>query len=238
MPKIPLTHQEPHTGAIASKLNALRAAVLGANDGIVSTAGLVVGVAGADAKPSTLLLVGIAGVVAGALSMAAGEYISVSSQRDSEKSLLDKERQELHDYPKEELKELTELYKQKGLTGPTAKLVAAELTKKDAFAAHTDIELNINPADLNNPWQAAVASALSFLAGSIIPLFAVVFSQGSWHVPITFMAVIVALIITGTLSAIASDAKKLPTVGRVVLWGAGAMIITYLAGRIVGSLAP
>src|SRR3990167_9561396 len=152
-------HREPHSPHATGELNRLRAAVLCANDGIVSIAGLVVGVAGATSSTSILFATGIAGILSGALSMAAGEYVSVSSQRDTEKALLEKESKELKEYPKEELEELTLLYQGKGLRRETSETVAKELTNHDAFAAHIDIELGINPDNLVSPWQAAFASA-------------------------------------------------------------------------------
>src|SRR5690349_18075792 len=154
----PAHPNEPHTSDLHARLNWLRAGVLGANDGIVSTAGLVVGVAGATTARGPILTAGLAGLVAGAVSMALGEYVSVSSQRDTERSLLAKERRELAEYPEAELRELAELYVAKGLSAPTARLVAEELTANDAFAAHVDVELGIDPNALTNPWQAAISS--------------------------------------------------------------------------------
>ena len=142
---------EPHDGALSGRLNWLRAGVLGANDGIVSTAGLVVGVAGATTSTAPILTAGIAGLVAGAVSMALGEYVSVSSQRDTERALLEKERGELADFPEEEFEELAALYEAKGLSESTARQVALELTEKDAFAVYADIELRPDPDDLTNP---------------------------------------------------------------------------------------
>ncbi len=228
------THDEPHGLSTNVRLNWLRAAVLGANDGIVSTAGIVVGVAGATSSSVAIITAGVAGVVAGALSMAAGEYVSVSSQKDSEKALLEKERQELIDYPEEELKELEEIYVQKGLSQSTAALVAKELTDRDAFAAHVDAELGIDPDDLTNPMHAAVASALSFLSGSIIPIVAIIIAPGPYKVAVTFVSVIVALAITGSLSAHAGGAGKLRATLRVVIGGVIAMIVTFGIGRIIG----
>jgi len=225
-------HHEPHKNDANSKSNWLRAAVLGANDGIVSIAGLVVGVAGATSSKSIILAAGLAGIIAGALSMAAGEYVSVSTQRDIELALLDKERQELIDFPKEELEELTTLYQAKGLSRETATLVANELTEKDAFAAHVDIELGIDPDDLTNPWHAAYASAAAFVSGSIIPMIAVLLPVGSLTVPLTFAAVILSLFITGGISAKVggSDARK--SIIRVVSGGVLAMIVTFVIGSL------
>src|ERR1035437_7477950 len=147
------------------KLNWLRASVLGANDGIVSIAGLVLGVAGATDSATAILMAGVAGIVAGAISMAAGEYVSVSSSRDTEKAILKKERYNLENYPEKELKELIAIYKEKGLTEKTSELVAKELSNKDVFAAHAHMELSIDPNNLTNPWHAAFASAGAFLLG-------------------------------------------------------------------------
>lgn len=216
------------------KTNSLRAAVLGANDGIVSVAGIVVGVAGANATNGAIFTAGIAGLVAGALSMAAGEYISVSSQRDTERALIEKEKYEIDNFPEEEFKELTKMYQNKGLTEKTAKLVATELTENDVYAAHIDIELKLDPDDLTNPIHASVASAISFTVGAFIPLIAIVLSSKSLKLPITFSAVIIALILTGLASSHFGGAKKLPATFRIVLGGVLAMLITYGIGRIVG----
>ena len=229
------THNEPHSQSKNVRLNWLRASVLGANDGIVSTAGLVVGVAGATSSSLAIITAGVAGVVAGSLSMAAGEYVSVSSQRDSEKAMLEKERQELIDQPEEELKELTEIYEKKGLSRKTAAIVARELTEKDAYAAHIDAELGIDPNDLTNPMHAAVASALSFLAGSIIPIIAIIIAPEKYKVIITFVSVIVALAFTGSLSAHAGGAGKRQATIRVIIGGAIAMAVTFGIGRIIGT---
>lgn len=232
--QVHVDHQEPHFQKSGKKLNWLRASVLGANDGIVSVAGIVVGVAAATDSSATILTAGVAGIVAGALSMAAGEYVSVSSQKDTEKALLAKERQELNDSPEQELDELIGLYEQKGLSHDTATKVAQELSAKDPFAAHVDIELGIDPDDLTNPWHAALASTLSFTAGSLIPLFAVVLAPAAIRVPVTFVAVIVALIITGSLSAYVGGAGKRRATLRVLIGGILAMAVTYGIGRLVG----
>jgi VIT1/CCC1 family predicted Fe2+/Mn2+ transporter len=170
----PQTHPaEPHVGAIGTKLNWLRAGVLGANDGIVSVAGIVVGVAAATVERSPIITAGVAGLVAGALSMALGEYVSVSTQRDTERALLDKERRELIEEPEAELEELVGMYRAKGLSPETARTVAVELTAHDAFAAHIDIELGIDPDELTNPWHAAISSAIAFTVGALLPLLAI-----------------------------------------------------------------
>lgn len=224
-------HPEPHTGGTGTKLNWLRAGVLGANDGIVSIAGLVVGVAGATSSTTVILTAGIAGVVAGAISMAAGEYVSVSSSRDSEKALLKKEAYELQYYPEKELEELSRIYEQKGLSSKTAYLVADELTKKDPYKAHVEAELGINPNELTNPWHAAFASAASFLAGALIPILAVL-TPSSIRIPFTFFSVVIALAITGTISAKIGGAGVVRAVVRVVTGGIVAMIVTYGIGRL------
>ena len=215
-------------------MNWLRASVLGANDGIVSVAGLVVGVAGATESRSLIFTAGLAGLIAGALSMAAGEYVSVSSQRDTETALLAKEKSELKDYPQQEFEELVGIYEAKGLTRDTAFLVAQELSARDAFAAHADAELGIDAGELTSPWQAAFASALSFLVGAIIPLIAILAPPAAARVPVAFVSVLVALALTGMLSARVGGANVSRATVRVVAGGALAMAITYLVGRMFG----
>ncbi len=234
IPRDPNRHVELHGDITNEKLNWLRASVLGANDGIVSTASIVVGVAGASSSTGYILTAGVAGLVAGALSMAVGEYVSVSAQRDSERALLAKERQELIDFPEEELEELTTIYQKKGLSRDTAHKVAEELTNHDAFAAHVDAELGINPNSLTNPWHAAYASALAFFSGAIIPIVAISLPPSSMRIPITFASVIVALIITGMLSANAGGANKRKATIRVVSGGVLAMAVTYGIGTLFG----
>ncbi len=214
------------------KLNWLRASVLGANDGIVSIAGLVLGVAGATNSATAILAAGIAGIVAGAISMAAGEYVSVSSSRDTEKAILEKERYNLENFPEKELKELIAIYKEKGLTEKTSELVAQELSKKDVFAAHAHMELSIDPNNLTNPWHAAFASAGSFLLGAAVPLIAIVISPSTIKISVTFIAVVFALAITGILSAKAGGASVKRATIRVVFGGALAMVVTYFIGKL------
>lgn len=226
---------EPHGGGISQRLNWLRAGVLGANDGIVSVAGLVVGVAGATTATGPILTAGIAGLVAGAVSMALGEYVSVSSQRDTERTLLAKERAELEEYPEEELDELAALYRAKGLSATTAQQVAEELTAKDAFAAHVDAELGIDPDALTNPWHAAGASAVAFVVGALLPLLAILLPPASARVAVTFAVVLLALAITGALSAAIGGAQRGPAVTRLVVGGALAMAVTYGVGQTVGT---
>jgi VIT1/CCC1 family predicted Fe2+/Mn2+ transporter len=223
---------EPHTSSNRTTLNWLRAAVLGANDGIISLSGLVIGVAGATDSRTIIIASGVAGLLAGAFSMAAGEFVSVSTQRDSEQALLAKERRELDEMPEEELAELVSLYQAKGLSPETATRVAKELTKHNVYAAHIDVELGIDPNNLTNPWQAAFASALAFVAGAIIPLIAIVIIPPAWRVPGTFSAVVIALLITGILSAAVSGTSGVRASVRVVLGGVLAMAVTYAVGTL------
>lgn len=225
---------EPHVINHIAKLNWLRAGVLGANDGIVSIAGLVLGVAGATTSTGIIFAAGIAGIIAGAISMAAGEYVSVSSSKDTEKALLDKERYELKNFPKEELKELAQIYEKKGLSKKTAIIVAKELTIHDPVAAHFDAELRIDPDNLTNPWHASFASAFAFLLGALIPLFAILLPPQSLRIPVAFISVLIALVITGVVSAKIGQANTLRAVIRIVSGGALAMIVTYSIGKIFG----
>jgi VIT1/CCC1 family predicted Fe2+/Mn2+ transporter len=232
---VSIEHDEPHREGLGGRLNWLRAGVLGANDGVVSTAGLVVGVAGATSSASALLTAGIAGLLAGSLSMAAGEYVSVSTQRDSEQAALALERAELALTPDAELAELTGLYEQKGLPPDLAREVAEHLTRNDALAAHAETELGIDPEQLADPWHAAWASFAAFTAGSLLPLLAMVLPPASLRLPITVVAVIGALVLCGWTSARLGQAPVRPAVLRNVTGGAIAMIVTYAAGSLLGS---
>jgi len=230
------THpREPHTGGIAERLNRLRAAVLGANDGIVSVAGIVVGVAGATSDRAPIFTAGLAGLVAGAVSMALGEYVSVSSQRDSQRAQMAQEKRELAASPEAELTELTALYEAKGLSAATARTVAAELTSNDAFAAHLDAELHIDPADIPSPVQAAAASAVSFTVGALLPLLAILLPPTAARVPVTFSAVLVALALTGALSARLGGSSVRRAVLRLVIGGAFGLAFTYAVGHLFGT---
>lgn len=220
---------------MATRLNWLRAGVLGANDGIVSTAGLVVGVAGATSARGAIFTAGLAGLVAGAVSMSLGEYVSVSSQRDSESALLERERQELTEIPEEELVELAEIYEAKGLSAETAKQVAAELTAHDALAAHAEAELRIDPDALTNPFHAAVASAVAFLLGALLPLVAILLPPPGLRVIVTVVAVLAALAITGVLSAKIGGSNARLAVTRVVIGGAAGLALTYGIGSLFGN---
>lgn len=232
----PAQHEaEPHTGSIASRLNWLRAGVLGANDGIVSVAGLVMGVAGATSDRSAIMIAGIAGLVAGALSMAAGEYVSVSTQSDSEKALLDKERLELEEMPEAELSELTLLYQQKGLSSELARQVAVELTEQDALAAHAEVELGLDPDEITNPWHAAWASMLAFTLGALLPLLTITLVPAAHRIWVTVASVAVALAITGWTSARLGYGPPRRAVVRNVTGGLLAMGITFWIGSLFGT---
>jgi len=225
-------HITHHKGKHTEKLNWLRAGVLGANDGIVSIAGLVMGVAGATTSPTIIFAAGTAGIIAGAISMAVGEYISVSSSKDTEKALLEKEEYRLEHHPDKELEDLENIYIEKGLSAATARKVAEELTAQDASAAHFDA-LGIDPKHLTNPWDAALASAFAFFVGALIPLIVVFLPPQSLRVPVTFFSVVVALVITGVVSAKVGKANMMRAVLRVVVGGVLAMVVTYSIGRLL-----
>jgi vacuolar iron transporter family protein len=229
------THEsEPHHNGLAERLNWLRAGVLGANDGIVSVAGLVVGVAGATTSKTAILTAGVASLVAGALSMAGGEYVSVSTQRDTELAALELEKQELKEMPEEEQRELAQLYEDKGLSSGLAEEVARELTEKDPLRAHADAELQIDPDNLTSPWQAAWASLLSFTIGGLIPLLAIGFPPTSWRVWACGAAVIGGLALTGWISARLGSADVRRAILRNVGVGALTMLVTYYVGVLFG----
>jgi len=226
---------EPHDTGFRGRLNWLRAGVLGANDGVVSTAGIVMGVAGATSDRGTIAIAGIAGLVAGALSMAAGEYVSVSTQRDSELALLEKERRELRDEPDEELEELAGLYVAKGLTDDLALQVAHQLTEHDALGAHAEAELGIDPDDITNPWAAALASMVAFVLGALLPLLTILLIGAGARVPVTVVSVMLALAVTGWASARLSYGPTRRAVLRNVGGGLLAMGITFAIGNLVGT---
>ncbi|MDN5978508.1 VIT1/CCC1 transporter family protein [Acidipropionibacterium jensenii] len=218
------------------RLNWLRAGVLGANDGIVSTAGVVIGVAGATSQTFAIATAGIAALVAGAFSMAGGEYVSVSTQRDTERALLAKEQWELDTMPDTELKELTDIYVDRGVTPDVAALVARDLTARDPLRAHAEAELGIDPDDLTNPWLAAVSSLVSFSVGAAIPLIAILLPL-SQAVLICVLAVALALAITGLVSAHLGGAPKVRAVLRNIGMGLLTMAVTYGVGRLFGTVA-
>jgi vacuolar iron transporter family protein len=226
---------EPHAGGSAGRLNWLRAGVLGANDGIVSVAGIVIGVAGATSARGPIFTAGLAGLVAGAVSMALGEYVSVSSQRDSERAEITQEKGELAATPDAELAELTALYEAKGLSADTARIVATELTARDALAAHLDAELHIDPDDIPSPAQAAAASALSFTSGALLPMLAILLPPTALRVPVAFVAVLIALGLAGALSARIGGSDIRRAVLRVVIGGALGLAFTYGIGHLFGT---
>jgi len=226
---------EPHHESASALLNWLRAAVLGANDGIVSVAGLVMGVAGATTDRHTIFVAGSAGLVAGALSMGAGEYVSVSTQRDTEKALLEKERRELEEDPEEELAELAGIYRDKGLSEDIALEVARQLTAHDALGAHAEAELGIDPDDLTSPWQAALASMIAFTLGAGLPLLTITLLDESIRVVATVVAVALALVLTGFASARFAEADVRRAILRNVAGGLLAMLVTYAVGGLVGA---
>lgn len=230
-----MASQEFQRQAMAAKLNWLRAGVLGANDGIVSTAGLVMGVAGATTDSAAILIAGVAGLVAGSISMAGGEYTSVSAQKDSEKAALAQERRELEENPEMELRELAWFYEQKGLSLELATKVAEELTAKDALKAHADAELGIDSEQHASPGQAALASFVAFACGSLLPLVAV---TGPWveaRIPVTVGAVVASLAITGYVGAKIGGAKSTKAIIRNVVVSLLTMGITYGIGLLVGT---
>ncbi|MBJ7484952.1 VIT family protein [Brevundimonas sp.] len=226
-------HIERH---LIERVGWLRASVLGANDGIVSTASLIVGVAAAEAGRSGILVAGVAGLVAGAMSMAAGEYVSVSSQSDAETADIDRERGELASSPEAELRELSGLYVARGLTNELADQVARQLTATDALAAHVRDELGISALTAARPIQAAFASATAFSIGAAVPLIVAVLAPVSMTMASVTAAAVVSLALLGGLGAKAGGAGMLKPVLRVTLWGVLAMAITAGIGRLFGAV--
>lgn len=225
---------EPHRRGLSQRLNWLRAGVLGANDGIVSTAAVVVGVAGATTQTGPVLIAGLAALVGGAISMALGEYVSVSSQRDSEHALIQKERREIADDPEAELAELVGLYEAQGLSRETATRVATELTASDALRAHLAVELHIDADDVVSPWAAALASAVAFTIGAILPMLTILLTPVEVRVGATFAAVLIALAVTGYLAAWIGGARRGRSIVRTVIGGALALAATYAVGALFG----
>jgi VIT1/CCC1 family predicted Fe2+/Mn2+ transporter len=226
-------HEEGH---FSHRIGLLRAMVLGANDGIISTACLILGVAAADGTRNAIITAGVAGLVAGAASMAIGEYVSVSSQRDAEQADIAKETWELEHTPEHELDELTAIYKGKGLTQELARAVAVQLTKEDALKVHMAEELGITHLTLARPVQASVSSAGSFSVGAAIPLIAVALAASSQRIATTVVVAVLALVALGISSAKAGGAHPLRPTFRVVFGGLVAMAFTMAIGRLVGSV--
>ncbi len=230
---MPLFHREWHR---TQHIGWLRAAVLGANDGIVSTASLVVGVAAADATHGAVLVAGVAGLVAGAMSMAAGEYVSVSSQSDTEKADLDRERGELAADIDHEHQELAAIYVDRGLDPELAKQVAVQLMAKDPLAAHARDELGISEMIAAHPIQAALTSAVTFAVGAALPLLTVVISPVAYLIPVVAGTSLVFLALLGTLAAYTGGAPVVTGAARVTFWGAIAMTLTAGVGRLFGAV--
>jgi vacuolar iron transporter family protein len=225
-------HAENH---LVARIGWLRAAVLGANDGIVSTASLIVGVASAAAGSSEVLVAGIAGLVAGAMSMAAGEYVSVSSQSDTENADLERERLELHSQPEFEREELTQIYVNRGVTPELARQVADQLMAKDALAAHAHDELGISEMTTARPIQAALTSAATFAVGAAMPLAMVLLAPAASLVWTVSAASLLFLALLGAIGAKAGGANVMKATLRVTFWGAFAMALTAGIGALVGS---
>lgn len=225
-------HHERH---FAGRIGWLRAAVLGANDGIVSTASLLVGVAAANTDRADVLLAGVAGLVAGAMSMAAGEYVSVSSQADTERADLERERRELEEDVEYEHRELAEIYEQRGLEPELARQVAEQLMAQDALAAHARDELGITKIHSARPTQAAITSAITFSLGAALPLLLALFSPADGLIPIVVAGSLFALALTGGMAARAGGAGIALGAGRVTFWGALAMAATALVGTLFGA---
>jgi VIT1/CCC1 family predicted Fe2+/Mn2+ transporter len=225
-------HRESHA---FSRIGWLRAAVLGANDGIVSTSSLIVGVAAAEGSRTNVLIAGAAALVAGAMSMAAGEYVSVSSQADTEKADLDREKRELATLPEAEQQELASIYESRGVEPATARTVAGQMMATDALAAHARDELGISEASTARPLQAALTSALTFTAGAAAPLIVVAVAPIDLVVPGVAVVSLGCLAILGTLGARAGKARLGPSLLRVTFWGALAMAVTAGVGRLFGT---
>ena len=219
----------------ASKTGWLRASVLGANDGTISVASLVVGVAASGAPHGSIMITGVAGLVAGAMAMAAGEYVSVQSQADTENADIEKERRELALEPESEMRELTSIYMDRGLDEPLAQLVAEKLMSYDALGSHARDELGISETLKAKPLQAAMASAISFAVGAAIPLSASLLAPSTWVAEVTSMTAVVALLLLGGTAAYAGGAPVAKGALRVAFWGAIAMAITAGAGRLFGA---
>lgn len=225
-------HSENH---LVSRIGWLRAAVLGANDGIVSTASLIMGVASASTETSNILVAGVAGLVAGAMSMAAGEYVSVSSQADTESADLARERGELESQPEAELEELTQIYVKRGLDGQLARQVAVQLTANNALDAHARDELGIVEHMAARPVEAALTSAATFAVGAALPLVMVLLSPGPMIIYAVAIASLLFLALLGAMGAKAGGANVVKATARVTFWGAFAMALTAGIGAVVGT---
>lgn len=230
---VPSPHPEPH---LSHRIGWLRAAVLGANDGVVSTASLIVGVAAAAQGKPEILIAGIAALAAGAMSMAAGEFVSVSSQADTERADIEIEKRALRKQPAAELAELTQIYVVRGLDPKLAREVAVQLTARDALGAHKRDELGLSDVAQARPVQAAISSALAFTVGALLPLSAAAFTPLSLMNMIVPAASLLSLALLGAVSARAGGAGVLRAMMRVTFWGAAAMAITAVVGKLVGTV--
>jgi VIT1/CCC1 family predicted Fe2+/Mn2+ transporter len=222
-------------GGLGAKLNWLRAAVLGDNDGVVSGSGITIGVAAADpTNLHAIMVAGVAGLLAGASAMAMGEYVSVSSQRDTEEALIAKERHDLEHTPVEEFDELVDVYRGQGLSEATARTVVLELTAHNTLAAHLRAEYGVHQEELTTPWHAAIASAVSFTAGFVLPLTSMLICPPGLRIPVTVIVGLVGLLITGWTSAVISGSPKTRPIVRNVIGGSLAMLLTWSISRFFG----
>lgn len=227
---------EPHDAGQSAKLNWLRAGVLGANDGIVSTALLLLGVIAAGSSTGAIVTAGVAAIIAGAVSMALGEYVSVSTQRDTERALIDKEKAELRDYPAEEHQELVHILRSYGMSDDIAHDAATSIHDADPLSAHLRLELGIDGEDLTSPWAAAGSSAVSFMLGAILPMLAAILApreSGVWAVTIVTL---IALAITGFVSAKLSDTNPVAATLRLLIGGALGLVVSYFIGTFFGGV--
>lgn len=227
---------EVHDSSHNAKLNSLRAAVLGANDGIVSVAALILGVIGSGVDNKAVFTAGIASTIAGAVSMALGEYVSVSAQRDSEKMLIEKETMELREFPEHEHKELAEMLTSYGISPETADKAATEIESGDPLSAHLRLELGIDGDDLTNPWHAAFWSAVAFLAGATLPLLSIFFAPNSMKAAVVFGTTLLALMITGWVSAKTAETNPVRSTIRLVIGGALGLAVTFGIGMLFGGV--
>jgi VIT1/CCC1 family predicted Fe2+/Mn2+ transporter len=222
-------------GGLGAKLNWLRAAVLGANDGVVSGAGITIGVAAVyPTNLHAIMLAGVAGLLAGASAMAMGEYVSVSSQRDTEEALISKERHDLLHTPEEEFDELVDVYRSQGLSEATARTVVEELTAHNELAAHLRAEYGVHQEELTTPWHAAIASAVSFTAGFLLPLLSMLLCPPGLRIPVTVVVGLAGLLVTGWTSALISGSPKTRPILRNIVGGAIAMVLTWGISHLFG----
>lgn len=226
---------EPHAAAVNSKLNWLRAGVLGANDGIVSTACILLGVIAAGSETHAIMIAGIAAAVAGAVSMALGEYVSVSAQRDSEQHFIELESSELRDSPEEEHQELVGILQGYGVSREAADRAARDIETKDPLKAHLQLELGIDSEELTNPWTAAFSSAISFTLGALLPIFSVMLAPMTARGLVVTIVTLATLVLTGFVSAYVSGTNKWRSMLRLLIGGALGLVVTYGVGLLFGT---